>query len=140
RLMLASSQLELLGAACGDAQSARRARYALLHARVRQLEGSLAELRERAGARDRELDLLQFELAEIEAAAPSEAEETELMALRDRLRHVEALRAAALGAAEAVVADDAGAMVGLAAGGGLLDGVAGVDAGLDALAERWRAL
>jgi DNA repair protein RecN (Recombination protein N) len=140
RLMLASSQLELLDGFCGAAQAARRERYGALHARVRELEGSLDALRERAGARDRELDLLQFELAEIEAAAPSEAEEAELVALRDRLRHVEALRGAALGAAEAVVADDAGAMVGLAAGAGLLDGVAGVDADLDALAARWHAL
>jgi DNA repair protein RecN (Recombination protein N) len=107
---------------------------------VRELEGSLAALRERAGARDRELDLLQFELAEIDAADPSEAEEVELTAQRDRLRHVEALRAAALGAAEAVVADEGGLAMVLATGGGLLDGVAGVDAQLDALAERWRVL
>jgi DNA repair protein RecN (Recombination protein N) len=140
KLTLASSQLELLDAACGDKQAARRARYATLHGRVRELEGSLDALRERAGARDRELDLLQFELAEIEAADPSEAEEAELTARRDRLRHVEALRAAALGASEAVVSDEGGLASVLAAGGGLLDGVAGVDAQLDALAERWRVL
>jgi DNA repair protein RecN (Recombination protein N) len=140
KLTLASSQLELLDAACGDTQAARRARYATLHASVRELEGSLDALRERAGARDRELDLLQFELAEIEAADPSEAEEAELTARRDRLRHVEALRAAALGASEAVVSDEGGLASVLAAGGGLLDGVAGVDAQLDALAERWRVL
>jgi DNA repair protein RecN (Recombination protein N) len=140
KLTLASSQLELLDAACGDKQAARRARYATLHASVRELEGSLDALRERAGARDRELDLLQFELAEIEAADPSEAEEAELTARRDRLRHVEALRAAALGASEAVVSDEGGLASVLAAGSGLLDGVAGVDAQLDVLAERWRVL
>ncbi|MDX6703436.1 MAG: repair protein RecN [Baekduia sp.] len=140
KLTLASSQLELLDAACGEKQAGRRARYAMLHARVRELEGSLDALRERAGARDRELDLLQFELAEIGDADPSEAEEAELSARRDRLRHVEALRAAALGASEAVVSDEGGLASVLAAGGGLLDGVAGVDAQLDALAERWRVL
>jgi DNA repair protein RecN (Recombination protein N) len=140
RLTLASSQLELLDGACGPEQALRRGRYATLHARVRELEGSLDALRERAGARDRELDLLQFELAEIEAAAPSQDEEAELTAARERLRHVEALRAAALGAAEAVVADEGGVAAALAAGGGALDGVAGVDAALDALAERWHAL
>ena len=72
KLTLASSQLELLDGACGHAQAGRRERYMALHARVRSLEGSLDELRERAGARERELDLLQFELAEIEAAEPSE--------------------------------------------------------------------
>jgi DNA repair protein RecN (Recombination protein N) len=140
KLTLASSQLELLDAACGADQAARRKRYAALHLRVRELEGSLESLRERAGARDRELDLLQFELAEIEGAEPSEAEEAELTARRDRLRHVEALRAAALGAAEAVVADEGGVAFALSGGGALLEGVAGVDGALDALAERWRAL
>jgi DNA repair protein RecN (Recombination protein N) len=140
KLTLASAQLELLDGACGPAQAGRRERYATLHARVRSLEGSLDELRERAGARDRELDLLQFELAEIEAAEPSEAEEAELTARRDRLRHVEALRGAALGASEAVVGDEGGVAVVLAAAGALLDGVDGVDVTLDALAERWRAL
>jgi DNA repair protein RecN (Recombination protein N) len=140
KLMLASSQLELLDGACGPEQAARRARYAALHARVRELEGSLDQLRERAGARDRELDLLQFELAEIEAAEPSEAEEAELTARRDRLRHVEALRAAALGTAEVVTADEGGVATVLAGAGALLDGVAGVDAELDTLADRWRAL
>jgi DNA repair protein RecN (Recombination protein N) len=140
KLMLASSQLELLDGACGPEQGARRERYTALHARVRELEGSLDELRERAGARDRELDLLQFELAEIEAAEPSEAEEAELTARRDRVRHVEALRAAAFGTAEAVTADEGGVAAVLSGAGSLLDGVAGVDAGLDALADRWRAL
>jgi DNA repair protein RecN (Recombination protein N) len=140
KLTLASSQLELLDAACGADQAARRKRYAALHLRVRELEGSLESLRERAGARDRELDLLQFELAEIEGAEPSEAEEAELTARRDRLRHVEALRAAALGAAEAVVADEGGIAFALSGGGALLEGVAGVDGALDALGERWRAL
>ncbi|HWH94808.1 MAG TPA: DNA repair protein RecN [Baekduia sp.] len=140
KLTLASSQLELLDAACGPAQAARRERYAALHLRVRELEGSLDALRERAGARDRELDLLQFELAEIEAAEPSAEEEAELTARRDRLRHVEALRGAALGAAEAVVADEGGVATVLSSAGALLDGVDGVDPSLDSLSARWHAL
>jgi DNA repair protein RecN (Recombination protein N) len=140
KLTLASSQLELLDGACGDAQAGRREKYSGLHARVRLLEGSLDELRERAGARDRELDLLQFELAEIEAAAPSAEEEAELAARRDRLRHVEALRSAALGAAEAIAADEGGVSGVLASASASLDGLEGVDARLDSLAERWHAL
>ena len=42
------------------------------------LEAEIAELRALAGARDRELDLVAFELDEIEAVAPSEEEEAEL--------------------------------------------------------------
>jgi DNA repair protein RecN (Recombination protein N) len=141
KLMLASAQLEILDGFCGSAQLERRAAFGATHARARELEAALAELRERAGSRERELDLLAFELAEIEAADPSEAEEAELLAARERLRHLDALRAAALGAAQAVAPEDGdGVAALLAAGGSGLDGVAGVDAALDGLVERWRSL
>jgi DNA repair protein RecN (Recombination protein N) len=147
KLMLASAQLEILDGFCGPEHLERRAAFADVLGRARALEASLAELRERAGARERELDLLEFELGEIDAAAPDEAEEVALLAARARLRHVESLRAAALGACEAVLAEagaggpgEAGVAALLAAGGAGLDGVAGMDGALDALAERWRAL
>jgi DNA repair protein RecN (Recombination protein N) len=141
KLTLSSSQLEILDGFCGAAHLARRADFAAIYARVRELEATLAELRERAGARERELDLLAFELQEIEAADPSEAEAVELRGARERLRHLEALRAAALGAAQAATPDEGTGVTGLLAmGGSGLDGVAGVDPGLDALAERWRSL
>jgi DNA repair protein RecN (Recombination protein N) len=160
RLTLASAQLEVLDGACGTAQAARREACATAWARARALERRLEELRERAGARDRELDLLEFELREIEEADPSADEEAGLLAERGRLRHLEALQAAALGALAAVTGEEAeGLVLGGVRGGGLpavgagpgaaalldaaaggLDGVAGVDAALDALAERTRAL
>ena len=120
---------------------AARAAYAAHLARLRTLEGSLGALRERAGARDREIDLLAFELAEIEDADPSEAEETALLVRRDRLRHVEALRTAVFGGAEALTPDDGtGVTALLAAGGAGLEGVRDVDPALDALTERWVTL
>jgi DNA repair protein RecN (Recombination protein N) len=141
KLMLASAQLEMLDGFCGADHMARRAAFAATYARVRGLERALEELRERAGARERELDLLAFELAEIEAADPSEAEESELLATRGRMRHLEALRAAALGAAQAATPDEGEGVVALlAAGGAALDAVAGVDGALDALTDRWRSL
>ena len=141
RLTLASAQLELLDAFCGPEQAARRAASAQAHADVRAAEQALEDLSGLAGARERELDLLAFELQEIDDAAPDEAEELELLASRERLRHVEALRSAAHAAAQALEPDDgAGASGLLAAGGAALDGVGGVDAGLDALTERWRGL
>src|SRR5690348_5751447 len=93
KLMLTSAPLELLDA-CGA---------------VRELEGTLGELRELAGARERELDLLEFELAEIGAAEPDEAEHAELLVRRERLRHLGALRAGAGGAAEALAGEEGGA-------------------------------
>src|SRR5882724_2699411 len=53
KLTLASSQLELLDAFCGAAHLEQRAQFSEVHTRVRELEGSLDELRERAGARER---------------------------------------------------------------------------------------
>ena len=141
RLMLASAQLDLLDAFAGAGQMDRRARCAAAHGRAREAERELEALGDLAGARDRELDLLTFELREIEEVAPDEAEERELLATRDRLRHLEALTGAALGACETMAPDEgAGVTALLARGGGALDGVQGVDASLDALAERWRAL
>jgi DNA repair protein RecN (Recombination protein N) len=141
KLMLTSAQLDLLDAFCGPEHMAARAGLAGAYAEARALEGSLTELRELAGARDRELDLLEFELAEIEAAQPDEAEQAELVSRRERLRHVTALRGAAAGASQALAPEDgAGAATLLAGAIAQLDGVAGVDPGLDGLAVRARSL
>ena len=102
KLTLASAQLETLDGFAGDEHLERRRRYREAHAEVGAIERELAELREREGARERDLDLLRFELAEIEAAEPDPAEEAELAPERERLRHAEALRGAASEALAAV--------------------------------------
>jgi DNA repair protein RecN (Recombination protein N) len=141
RLTLASAQLEILDAFAGDAQAERRGVFRDAWARERAVGARLEELRERAGARDRELDLLEWELAEIERAEPSEAEEAALLAERERLRHVEALRgAAAAGLGALAGEDEGGAAPALAAGAQALEAVGGLDPALDALAERARTL
>jgi DNA repair protein RecN (Recombination protein N) len=142
RLTLASAQLDIVDGFCGAEQAERRAAAAATHARVRAILGELEELRERAGARDRELDLLVWELEEIESAAPDADEERELLAARDRLRHLEVLRSAAWASSEALApqAGEGGTAAAMAEAERLLDGAAGVDAELDALGERFRAL
>ena len=142
RLTLAASQLEILDGFCGTEQAERRDAFAAVYARERTLCEELEALRERAGARDRELDLLEWELAEIEAAALSEAEEDELTAERARLRNLEGLRLAAAAANEAIAPDsgDGGAGSALAGASRALESIRGVDATLDALADRACAL
>ena len=141
RLTLASAQLEALDGYCGEAHRPRLVAAAEAHAAVREAEAVLAGLHEREGTRDRELDLLVYELSEIEAAEPGVAEEAELTARRDRLRHAEALRQAALGAAEALAPEEgSGAAVLAGAASTALEAVATVDPQLDALAERVRGL
>jgi DNA repair protein RecN (Recombination protein N) len=182
RLTLASAQLEILDGFCGPEQAARREEFAAAYARERQLREELDSLRARAGARDRELDLLEWELEEIDRADPSEAEEESLLAERERVRHLAALMGAAGGAVAALTGDDsaagygdgpsggygagpsggygagpsggyragpsaafgpnspAGAAPSLAAAAAALEAVKGVDAALDALADRAQAL
>jgi DNA repair protein RecN (Recombination protein N) len=142
RLVLSSAQLEILDGFAGPEHLERRAAYRSAHAEVGRIERELAKLREREGARERDLDLLRFELAEIEAAAPDPGEEEELSLERDRLRHAERLRVAAAGALGAISgADgDGGARTGMGAAETDLGGVAQIDPRLDAVAEQVRAV
>jgi DNA repair protein RecN (Recombination protein N) len=138
RLTLASAQLEILDSFCGPEQAACREAFAAAYARERAVREELEALRARAGARDREIDLLDWELEEIERARPDEAEETALLAERERLRHVSALLAAAAGGSAAL--GEEGAADGLASASRALEGARGVDAALDELADRAQAL
>jgi DNA repair protein RecN (Recombination protein N) len=142
RLMLASAQLEVLDGFAGEAHLDLRAEYRSVHAGATAAERERAELREREGARERDLDLLRFELAEIEAAAPDAAEAEELERERELLRHAEGLRAAAAGALAAIAGtdEDAGASALVAGAEEALAAAEGVDGELDALGGRTREL
>ena len=143
RLTVASAQLELLDGFCGTEHLALRDRVAAAHAQVRCVRAELERLRGRAGARDRDLDLLAFEIGEIEQLDPSEGDEAALRAERERLRQVDGLRAAAAAGGEAL-APEAGEQVGAAAALAeaerLAGAVAGADQPLDELAGRLAAL
>jgi DNA repair protein RecN (Recombination protein N) len=142
RLTLASAQLDLLDGFCGRDHLALREELGGAHARVRELERALSELRERAGTRDRDLDLLRFEIEEIEALGPSEDEQQALVAERERLRRMDVLLAAAGGGAEAIApsAGDGGVGQLLAEAERLAASVEGVDPELDELAGRLTGL
>jgi DNA repair protein RecN (Recombination protein N) len=141
KLMLSSAQLEILDAHCGPETVALRGEVGRAHELARSLEQRVAELAALAGARDRELDLLEFELDEIEAVAPSEHEEAELLAERERLRHLETLRGAAAFGAEALTPDDGGGLSEtLADAASQLEPAANIDPALRALSERLNAL
>src|SRR4051812_18455873 len=119
RLTLASAQLEILDGFCGADQAERRAAFAAAYAAERALAAELAELRERAGTRERELDLLEWELREIEDAAPDTGEKAGLLAERERLRHASALGGAVAACLAALEGD------GLAAAARAADAVTG---------------
>ncbi len=141
KLMLSSAQLDVLDAYCGVGHLESRARVGAAYECVRRLAQRRDELAALAGARDRELDLLAFELGEIEAVAPSADEQTALSDERERLRHLETLQAAAAGAAEAL-APDAGEGFSRALAGALrlVEQAAAIDPRLAASCERLQAL
>src|SRR5215204_4815972 len=130
RLVLSSAQLEILDGFAGADHLERRARYRDAHGEV----GSTA--------RERDLDLLRFELAEIEAAAPDPGEESDLTVERDRLRHAERLRTATATALAAIAGadDDGGARGVIGAAESELGAVETIDPALDAIAQQVRAV
>jgi DNA repair protein RecN (Recombination protein N) len=140
RLMLSVEQLELLDAYGGSAHASVRRRLADAHERVRALGSRAAELTELAGSRDRELDLLRFELDEIETADPRAQESMELAAERDRLRHQEDLIEAGAFGAEALAGETGGAAEAIAGAGSRVAAAAELDPELRGLADRLTAL
>jgi DNA repair protein RecN (Recombination protein N) len=143
RLTIASAQMEVLDGFAGVAHLELRERYREAHRECVRLAAEMAELREREGSRERDLDLYRYELSEIEEVAPEPAEEAGLETERERLRHAEGLREAAFGALAGMTGadEDGGGVAGaLAVAESLLHGVGGVDAELDALGERLASL
>ncbi len=142
KLTLGAAQGDILDAFAGPEHLELRAAYREAHARAAALERERAELEEREGARERDIDLLRFELGEIDEAAIETGEHERLTADRDRLRHVEGLRE---GAGVALLAlaggeEGGGASAGVAEAEAAMGRAGGVDPALDALAERVVAL
>jgi DNA repair protein RecN (Recombination protein N) len=142
KLMLAAVQLDVLDGFCGGEVSELRTRVGDAYARVRGLQEQFDSVQALAIGRERELDLLAFELDEIESVAPTEEEAAELAVERDRLRHLETLRGAAFGGAEAISPEDGGGGAAelLAQAAAQLAVAAGIDPELAGLSERAQAL
>jgi DNA repair protein RecN (Recombination protein N) len=143
KLVLAATQLQMLDAVCGEVHSERLQACATSYRDTQRLQVELERLAELEQARERELGLLEHELAEIEQAAPDTEEHAALLVRRERLRGVEALRMAAAAASEALAPESGegvGAAYMLAGAARALQGPVGVDAELDGLADRAQAL
>ncbi|HEU4599100.1 MAG TPA: DNA repair protein RecN, partial [Solirubrobacterales bacterium] len=143
RLTIASAQLEILDGFAGAEHLELRRAYGHAHRECGRLAAELAELREREGSRERDLDLYRYELTEIEAVAPLPEERDELGGERERLRHAEGLREAAAVAHAGLAGaeeDGGGAAAALAQAEAALQGAGGLDPRLDEIAERAAAL
>jgi DNA repair protein RecN (Recombination protein N) len=143
KLTLAGAQLQILDELCGAEQQVRLRACAEAYNTSERLQAELEQLRELGQARERELDLLEHELAEIDDAAPEESEHERLLAARERLRRLDALCSAAGSGVQGLTPDspeDPGAVALLAAVTARLEAVAGVDSDLDTLSERLHAI
>jgi DNA repair protein RecN (Recombination protein N) len=143
KLTIASAQLEILDGFAGAEHLETRRLYREAHRECGRLAAELAELREAEGSRERDLDLYRYELTEIEEVAPDPDERGSIAAERERLRNAEGLREAAAGAYAGLAGaeeDGGGAAAALAGVESLLQGGAGLDSRLDAIAERVVAL
>jgi DNA repair protein RecN (Recombination protein N) len=143
KLTISSAQMEVLDGFAGAAHLALRNEYRDAHREVGRLSAELAELREREGSRERDLDLYRYELSEIEEVEPDPEERAALAADRERLRHAEGLSEAASGAHHGLAGIDlegGGAASALAEAETRLGAATGLDPALDAIAARVAAL
>ncbi len=139
RLADEARQRALLDQVGGAEVAQRREAYAQAYEAWRAADAELHALRTDARERARELDRLRFELDEIDAVAPEAGEEEALDAELARLEHAAALTEAGQRAAEAISGEGA-ARDALGGALGALREVGGIDAELDALAERAEGL
>jgi DNA repair protein RecN (Recombination protein N) len=143
KLTLATAQLAILDAFCGVEHERRLEECARIHRDVHKLEVELEDLEDMSTVRERELDLLNHEIAEIEAAAPQESEYQDLLVSRERLKRLDSLQSAVSAATEALTGEGAqgrGALELLALSAASLEAVENVDPQLDALSARQRTL
>jgi DNA repair protein RecN (Recombination protein N) len=126
RLLQPGVQTALLDRAVGDRHVLDVAALRASFSRLREVRRSLDELRRAARDRERELDLLAYQVREIEAAGPRPGEMRELEAEEARLAHVERLMEHARAGQESLEAEG-GAGDALAASAHQLESAATLD-------------
>ncbi|MDP8923650.1 MAG: DNA repair protein RecN, partial [Chloroflexota bacterium] len=130
-LLRPREHLELLDRYAG--LGPQRARLAGLVAELRAVEREQVRVRDEARQAQREQQLLRHEVDEIDAAGLAPGEEEELALQRGRLRNVERLRAAVIGAYAAITGDEdhSGAADLVGQGSLALGGVVSIDPALN---------
>jgi DNA repair protein RecN (Recombination protein N) len=141
RLLHLERQVDLLDASAPDQLPALLETYQAAFTETRVLEGRLRDLRAAAGERAREAGLLEFQVQEIEAAAPQPGEDEQLITERARQRNAEKLLERVGGALVLLEGEAEGlALDQLRAARRLVDEAAALDPSLSAAAERLQAL
>lgn len=133
----AAAQRELLDAFSGEATIQLAEQVAQLVSELAQLRTDLDAVRNSQRDRARELDVLNFEIKEIEEAAPKPNESDELAAAATRLEHADAI-ASATGSATEILKGEGGVGELLASAISDLSSIADVDEPAAAAADRLR--
>lgn len=123
RLLSAPAQTAFLDRFAGDRQMVALGTYREIFDELRSVRIALDDLRGAARDRERELDLLSYQVNEIQAVGPRPQETLELVAEEARLSHVERL-----------LEEGGGAEMTLSQDGGIVDGLGTVTAAMDAAA------
>ncbi len=108
RLLTATAQTLFLDRFAGAEHLATLERLASAHARLRRLRGELGDLDRGTRERERELDLLAYQIREIETVGPQPGRRARLEAEESRLAYAERLVDLAAAAEAALSRDDAG--------------------------------
>ena len=139
RLLSSSEQTAFLDRSAGRAHLALLEQHRDAFGRLRAMRARLEELAAMERDRERELDLLRYQVREIEAAAPHPGERVQLEAQEARLAHAERLLERALTAETALAGDDATTDT-VAVAAAALSAAADIDPGAAGLADRARQL
>jgi DNA repair protein RecN (Recombination protein N) len=139
RLLSAAAQTAFLDRSAGDEHLRALDGLAQEHEALRAARAALAAIDERERDRARDLDLLAYQVRELEAAAPAPGEIARLELEETGLAHAERLLADAA-VADAALADDGGADDTVAAAAARIRAIAEVDPRAAELAERAEAI
>ncbi len=139
RLLDPDTQTGFLDRFAGDRHVVAMASYREAWEELRQVQGSLGELREATRDRERELDLLAYQVNEIQSVSPQPDETVRLSTEEARLAHVERLLDASR-TTEDVLSGEEGVVDRWGSVGAALDDVAALDPSAEGLAQRAQAL
>ncbi len=134
-LLKEANQLRLLDKIAGEGVEKAKNSVAALLLERKGILSELARLGGDEGERNRRLDILKFQIEEIERANLSEGEEEELLALKKKMQYAERILEGLNGASDALSADGAG-LDGVRAASRALSGATRYDESLNVLSER----